>query len=89
MLLCDNQKMAENTSELLSENQIPSVILQKENTGDSQKELTVITYGMKIPGYELTVSKFALFHCVRKELRRFPSEFTKAAGQRKNPLRSG
>ena len=37
VLLCDNQKMAENTSELLSENQIPSVILQKENTGDSQK----------------------------------------------------
>ena len=66
VLLCDNQKMAENTSELLSENQIPSVILQKENTGDSQKELTVITYGMKIPGYELTVSKFAALSLCEK-----------------------
>ena len=66
VLLCDNKKMAENTADLLSQNEISSVILPKENTGDSEKELTVITYGMRIPGYELTVSRFAALSLCEK-----------------------
>ncbi len=60
VILCDNSVMEKNTQNLLAEKSIPSVILSDENADISDKSIPIITSGIAMPGYELTVSKFAV-----------------------------
>lgn len=60
VILCDNAVMEKNTQNLLADNNIPSVISPFENADSSDRGIPIITEGIAIPGYELTVSKFAV-----------------------------
>ena len=59
VILCENEVMAKNLRTMTSEKGIPLPMLSPE-AAVSEEVGSVITYGLNVPGFELTASRFAV-----------------------------